>query len=814
MALGVPLALPTIAAHTPPGHFVKVIDEEIEDIDFEEHFDLVGITAMTFKAKRAYEIAAEYKRRGIPVVMGGIHASMAPEEVTVHVDSTVIGEAEELWPEIINDAEQGRLKKIYKAEKFPDLTTSGIPRYDLIKNRQYLYTYLQTTRGCPHACNFCTVTKTNGRIVRKKTPEQVIAEVDYVLNLSPSPEIWIYDRPSGSNKKFVGTIAFIDDNFAIDRNHALAVCKVLKEYQDRKNIVFAWYTQVNYTVGFDEELLAAMEDSNCMHLFIGFENLDPDTLKTMKKKMNNPEKFSESIENIHKHSMKVVFSTIIGDDNTSLKNADILKEFIEKNRVFHVLLNILTPYPGTELAEVMGKEGRILTTEPQLYNIRNVVFQPKKVSVEELIDIYRSLCTKLYEYDSLIMRGRALLPHMDRIYLAQRWKMLIGMYFMVLLFALKRRLRWAVALKMLAQAPGLILGNGSLSAYEILASSADYDDFGRSEAERMSVPISIEGGTTGRVIGLIEQGLKAFTLPQSRSSFRFSYVSEQQLSQRGIKVEDEDKERPILVLGGTSIPISDRLEFIEFLMESGYEVATIENPIGGPWDIFINPARERPASLKETLNYMKDSLQLKQVDIVAQSYSTFEVIRTLLKDKTYNGFVKNIIFINPPGFNENITFVGHCLGFIKDHLAKGYLKSMGAYFGFRTLPMRSSTKKEREYAKREIKGISQWGFKTTQNLVRTFREVIDIVSFKIKEPLIELREDGYNINFFLQSEDQVVPIQPSVKTANQIFSKSCVKVVPGGHNDLFFQKWQRHAFLNFLKEIRSESLQDKQKASL
>jgi radical SAM superfamily enzyme YgiQ (UPF0313 family) len=490
MALGIPLALPTLAAHTPPEHSVKIVDEEIKDIDFDEPVDIVGITAMTFKARRAYEVSREFRGRGVKVVMGGIHASMCPDEASEHVDCVVIGEAEDLWPQVLADAAEGKLKKRYKVEEFPDLKKSRIPRYELVKNRQYLYSYLQTTRGCPYECNFCTVTKYNGRKVRKKTPEQVIEEVDSLLRLNRGRQFNVADRSQGKTKRFVGAIAFIDDNFAIDRNHALAVCNALQRYQEERGIVFAWYTQVNFTVGFDEELLTAMENANCLHILIGFESLDHATLQSMKKSMNTPEKYEEAIRNIRKHGIQVIYSTIIGDDNSSLESTERLMEFIQKNDIFHVLLNILTPFPGTELFDEMSKENRILSFDPQLYNIRNVVYRPNGMTPSQLQELFMSLSTRLYQYDKVYKRGKAMLGLDNRLYLPlfDRVAAVLGLSYTSLCLAWRGRLRLVAAMLILLSAPFLVLLNGSLFAVELLIASADYDDFARSESKRSSNP--------------------------------------------------------------------------------------------------------------------------------------------------------------------------------------------------------------------------------------------------------------------------------------------------------------------------------------
>lgn len=312
-------------------------------------------------------------------------------------------------------------------------------------------------------------------------------------------------------------------------------------------------------------------------------------------------------------------------------------------------------------------------------------------------------------------------------------------------------------------------------------------------------------GTARRVSGLIDQTIRELHPRKSKNQgTRFCYISHSLLIKRGISVSCRDMNKPVLILGGTSIQFTECRELIECLLESGYEVASIEYPVGGPFDFFINPAKERTSSLKKTLNYLK-SCNVEHVDIVAQSYATFEVIRALSKDNTYRGFVRNIILINPPGLDKNISMARHIDRFLVHHLFKGFVKSIGLLFGFRNMPSGSGMNIKKEFALRELKGIGLWSFKTLQNIVRTTKEIRDIVTFLIGEPLMRLQESGYNIRFFLQSEDQLIPMRMSLKTIYQTFPKHTVKIAPGGHNDLFFQKWQRSAFLTYLKEIRSAS---------
>ncbi len=654
-----------------------------------------------------------------------------------------------------------------------------------------------------------------GHIVRKKTVEQVIAEVDTVLSLNTVRPITVIDKVSDQKKKLIGSIAFIDDNFAIDRKHALSVCDALCRYQEERGIAFTWYTQVNYMVGFDEELLRAMESANCQHLFIGFENLDPEALRSMNKKMNDPERYEEAIANIHRHHIRVVFSTIIGDDHTSARSAALLESFVKRNHLVHVLLNILTPYPGTELAAEMERDGRILTKEPQLYNIRNVVFTPRRLSVTQLVDIYLSLCNSIFSYTSVFERGKGLVAPMSRfkLPLLLRVPVLFTFVYICLVFALRRKLRWRVAARMLLSAPRLLLLNGSLYALELLIASADYDDFLQSESRRI--------GTLKErrepLKALVESKIEHYTQPSRQirdkktgwrertTSFRAFYITRDHLASLGIGVAPEDVGRPVLLLGGTSIPISDRMQFIQHLLADGYEVASIENPIGSPLDLYANPAVDRITALRYFIEHLAKDRGVTTLDIVGQSYSAFETVRVLMADPSLCGLVRSIILINPPGLNEKITFVRHVTRFLTRHLTQGYLKSLVMLLGLPSAPPKGGTRREkRVHARKEAQGISIWMAKTLINLVRTFREVQDIVTFRIKEPIRNLQnQHGCDINIFLQSGDQVVSAPITEAALKDILPPGHIRIAPGGHNDLFFQEWQRDEFVTFLKEIRS-----------
>ena len=314
MYSGFPLALPTLAAVTPKEHEVKIIDEAIENIDFDQACDVVGLTAMTFKSTRAYEIAREFRSRGKTVILGGIHGSMLPDDARQHVDCVVKGEAEEIWPTVLDDLGRGALKPVYEADTVPDISKMPAPRYDLVNLGRYSFTYLQTSRGCPFDCAFCTVTQMNGRKMRFKTPEQVVAEIDQTIKEIPYPALTVIDRLDKQKKKWRAEFFFTDDNFAINRKHALAVCEAITRYQRESSNIFTWFTQVNCKVGLDDELLKALRKAGCDGLFMGFESLEPKALKAMNKRMNSPEAYGEVFRNARKYGIECVFSTIIGGD--------------------------------------------------------------------------------------------------------------------------------------------------------------------------------------------------------------------------------------------------------------------------------------------------------------------------------------------------------------------------------------------------------------------------------------------------------------------------------------------------------------------
>jgi radical SAM superfamily enzyme YgiQ (UPF0313 family) len=387
-ALLPPLALPTLAALTPPGVEVALTDENVEPIDFNEEVDLVGISFMTFLAPRAYEIADEMRSRGVKVVLGGIHASMLPQEALQHADSIVIGEAEETWPLVVRDFAAGRLQIIYRASGFPDLQSSPIPRWDLLKcNRYWLHT-MQVGRGCPYNCDFCSVTAFNGRKYRYKPLERVAREVETLLEI---------DRHK--------TILFADDNLLSIPAYSKELLRLLKPYKVR------WWCQASLNRLKEDEILELMRDSGCEAVFVGFESVAQPTLDSMNKGgVNKADEYIEIVRRVNLHSIMVAGSFILGNDADSEGIFQDTVDFVQNARLSLAMINILTPAPGTALFERLEREGRILHKDWWKYNGESICFRPK-MDPKALEQGRNQILQEIYSYKVLYQRLREVLAY-------------------------------------------------------------------------------------------------------------------------------------------------------------------------------------------------------------------------------------------------------------------------------------------------------------------------------------------------------------------------------------------------------------------
>jgi radical SAM superfamily enzyme YgiQ (UPF0313 family) len=374
---GIGAALPTLAALTPPDAEVSIVDENIDEIDFESDCDIVGITAMTQQAMRAYQIADEFRSRGRYVAMGGIHATVIPDEVRHHADSVFVGEAENTWPAFIVDYLSGKAKRIYHQSDYPEVRMSSIPapRYDLLASYRYPVVWLQTARGCPYDCEFCVASKVYGRGVKHKTVRQVVEEVTNVKR--------IWKRAQ---------IGFADDNMFVSSGYASQLLPALADLN------FTWYAQSDISIARKPEMLTLLHESGCRILFIGFESVSGKNLSSFHGNALKREMFShyaDSIEAIQSNGIGIYGSFILGLDEDDEFTVQETVRFINETRMMGAQITILTPFPGSSLRTRLQAENRVLSSDWRLYTGWNAVIHhrnlPKKDLENGLVTIYNGI---------------------------------------------------------------------------------------------------------------------------------------------------------------------------------------------------------------------------------------------------------------------------------------------------------------------------------------------------------------------------------------------------------------------------------------
>lgn len=372
------LTLTTLAALTPPEFEVSITDENVEPIDYEEEVDLVGITGMVMHAPKAYEIAQRFRERGIPVVMGGPHASSLPLEAKEYVDAVVVGEAEMVWEGLLEDLKKGCLKPFYKADAFCSMKGSPYPRLDLLRQEDYMtVNCVQTTRGCPHQCDFCHVTHFFGKTYRCRPVEEVIEEV----------------------KRLEGDfIVFIDDNIAGNRQYAKELFTQLKPLKKK------WASQGSLTLTRDPELLKLAAESGCVSLFVGIESLSQENLKEVNKSFNHVSEYEDSIKLLHDYDIMILAGFIFGLEHDDEGVFERTVRFCERNRIELPSYFILTPLPGTPLFHKLDSEGRLLHRDWSKYNGATVVFKPKLMTEETLQRGFHWMCKEAYSWGSIFKR--------------------------------------------------------------------------------------------------------------------------------------------------------------------------------------------------------------------------------------------------------------------------------------------------------------------------------------------------------------------------------------------------------------------------
>lgn len=384
------LGLLTLAGMTPPEIEVEYI--EVADIGAElpNGFDAVALSNLTATAGEAFRIADRFRAMGVKVILGGLHATLSPEESAKHVDALVIGEGEPVWPEVVDDLLTGSLKPVYDARlKGPfDLAQSPMPRFDLLAPDRYPRFTVQTQRGCPLACEFCAASMRLSPKFRVKPVERVIAEIRRLKEL--------FRRPF---------IEFADDNTFADKAHGKRLMQALAAENVR------WFTETDVSVADDDELLRLMRHAGCQQVLIGFESPRADKLDGVELKSNwksrRAERYLHAIQSIQKHGITVNGCFIVGLDGDGPECFDEIFEFVKASGLYDVQVTILTPFPGTPMWLRFREEGRLLdenaTERATLFDIN---YQPLGMSVEELREGFLGLVARLYHPEFVAHRER------------------------------------------------------------------------------------------------------------------------------------------------------------------------------------------------------------------------------------------------------------------------------------------------------------------------------------------------------------------------------------------------------------------------
>ncbi len=373
------LNLPLLAAYADNRFEVRIVDETVDDIDFDCEADLVGITVLTQLAKRAYEVAEMFRERGAKIVMGGFHVNFFPDEAELHADAIVVGEADTVWNELLDDFLAGKIKKRYKADIPHDLKGLPRPRLDLMRRSAYsTANVIETARGCPHRCAYCAVTLFWGHKFRFRPIAEVI---DEVRAMPP------------------GDIVFVDDNIIGSPKRAKELFKAMIPLKR------SWYSQADMKLANDPELLELCAASGCKWLFMGIESINAANLKEVSKsRVNAVEKYEKSIGAIKDAGINIFGSFIFGLDHDDTSVFANTVDFCVDNRLPGANFYILTPLPFTKLFDEMEKEGRIIHKDWSRYDMNHVVFQPKLMSPDELMQGYLSAYRSFYSWRSIAKR--------------------------------------------------------------------------------------------------------------------------------------------------------------------------------------------------------------------------------------------------------------------------------------------------------------------------------------------------------------------------------------------------------------------------
>lgn len=374
------LNLPTIAALTPQDWDVEILDARARPVDYNAKADIVGITGFTADMPNAYQIADNFRRKGVKVIMGGVHVSAMSDEALGHADAVIIGEAELVWHKALEDFTKGELKQRYEAGHLCDMKDMAIPRRNLFDRSMYVtgFNILQATRGCPFNCDYCTVTSFFGHEFRVRPVNEVIEEI------------------KGFDTK---DFFFVDDNIVGRPRYAKEL------FTELIPLKVTWGSQASLTMAKDTELLKLYAKSGGKYVFIGFESLSQKNLEKIHKGWNSAKGYKEAIKKIHDAGINILGSFVFGldeDDKTVFKNTF---DFIMETGMDAAQFHILTPFPGTVTYSTLEKEERIIDRDWAKYHTGEVVFQPKGMTADELQNGYYWIFRNTYTIKNILKRS-------------------------------------------------------------------------------------------------------------------------------------------------------------------------------------------------------------------------------------------------------------------------------------------------------------------------------------------------------------------------------------------------------------------------
>ena len=403
-----PLTAPYLAALFPSDVNVTIRNEQVRQVDYEIDVDLVAITYLISNAPHAYEIADRFRKRGTLVIMGGFHATFLPEEALEHADAVVVGEAEYVFPEIIEDFKQDALKQIYRHTKLHSLKGLPLPRYDLIEKDFILNHPVQATRGCPYRCSFCSVTSLY--------PSLRVRPIDEVIR-----DIVCFE---GKNYIQNRMIMFMDNNLIVNKEYAKELFRKMKPLKKW------WASQVSIDMANDKELMRLAAESGCIAVSIGIETFSQESLSNAGKHQNRVSKYKTAIKAFHEHGIYVMASLIIGFDEDTIESIRRIPDIVNDLGIDIPFLGILTPLYGAKLFDQYSRENRIFTKDWSHYNFCNAVFYPKNMSVNELHLTYMEIWKEIHSVKNTFKRVSKNLPFTASRLPSFLWKAMDNGYYM------------------------------------------------------------------------------------------------------------------------------------------------------------------------------------------------------------------------------------------------------------------------------------------------------------------------------------------------------------------------------------------------